>query len=316
MPRPRPPLRPRMPRTRLADAPRPRRVPPAGSDYSAVWSDDSTLVLTVHEGAGSGWSLSPGTMRILPTAQIRSYAGASDPADYTVDLTAQTFGKPGAPELVSAIVSDDDNFNTAWSGGDVIALSFDRATDHGKRRRSGGRAYVDELFAFDHLLGEDCALAKPTCPPVARPTLLRRLARRPFAAPVAPPPRGASNRRAACGHARAAPPVVMRAPRRSARTRARSRAPSCAASHAQTRGRGPTTRRSRSSPARSTFAGRPSACRRCRARGRSSTLLRRRRAVGGRQSYRARLAARWHRACSRLSPRMTCPPPTGRRPAI
>ena len=37
----------------------------------------------------------------------------------------------------------------------MITIAFDRSTDHGRRGRGGGRAYVDSLFAFDHALGRD-----------------------------------------------------------------------------------------------------------------------------------------------------------------
>ena len=57
--------------------------------------------------------------------------------------------------MVSAVLADYDNFNTLWSGGDTITISFDRAIDQGRQRRSGGKAYVDALFEFDHYLGED-----------------------------------------------------------------------------------------------------------------------------------------------------------------
>ena len=53
-----------------------------------------------------------------------------------------------------AFVSDYDNFNTAWSGGDQIRLSFDRAVDHGRKLKSGGKKYVDSLFGFTHRLGD------------------------------------------------------------------------------------------------------------------------------------------------------------------
>ena len=63
--------------------------PPVGDDYTAAFTDDSTLVLTVLSG-NSGWVYdtfgTPSTMRINPTGQIRNYAGSSDPADYLLNL--------------------------------------------------------------------------------------------------------------------------------------------------------------------------------------------------------------------------------------
>ncbi len=43
----------------------------------------------------------------------------------------------------------------AWSGGDTIRLTFDRATDDGNARATGDKAYVDRIFHFDHYLGDD-----------------------------------------------------------------------------------------------------------------------------------------------------------------
>ena len=44
----------------------------------------------------------------------------------------------GAPLLQDAVVYDYDNFNTAWSGGDGIAIVFDRKVNDGQARRKGG----------------------------------------------------------------------------------------------------------------------------------------------------------------------------------
>lgn len=86
--------------------------PIIASDYTAVWRDDSTFVLTVLavDPDADVWVPDPGTMRVLPTSQIRNFAATSDPADWTLQLNMQTFGLPGSPVMLSAIVSDYDNF--------------------------------------------------------------------------------------------------------------------------------------------------------------------------------------------------------------
>ena len=127
--------------------------PIIGFDYTALFTDDSTLVLTVNDG-NEEW-VQGGTIRIKPQAQIKNYAATSDPANDEFELPPAIWGNPGSPSLLSAKVHDYDNFNTAWSGEDVITLAFDRSTDHGKAGLSGGREYVDTLFAFDHWLGDD-----------------------------------------------------------------------------------------------------------------------------------------------------------------
>ena len=139
------------------------------------WTDDSTLVLTVVQGPctiifGGAPEGTPGicpestlpyalgTLQIQPQAQIKNGAATSDPASDLVDFNEYdplVWGNPGAPVFLSALVSDYDNFNTDWSGQDIIKLNFDRATDQGNLRASGGRQYVDRLFGFDHWLGDD-----------------------------------------------------------------------------------------------------------------------------------------------------------------
>ena len=59
-------------------------------------------------------------MYVKREASVKSYAGLSDPCDDTIVLQLDTFGKPGPPELRSALAIDYDNFNTEWSGGDII----------------------------------------------------------------------------------------------------------------------------------------------------------------------------------------------------
>lgn len=130
-----------------------RFEPSIGTDYTARFTDDSTFVLTVNSG-NPEWAQG-GTISIQPSAQIKNSAATSDPASEDFELPAGIWGNPGAPKLVSAKVHDYDNFNTAWSGQDVIRLAFDRSTNHGKIGKAGGKAYVDSLFAFDHWLGDD-----------------------------------------------------------------------------------------------------------------------------------------------------------------
>jgi hypothetical protein len=130
-------------------------VPTIGPQYTARFTDDSTFVLTVIEGDPE-YEL--GIIRIKPQAQIKNGAASSDPANREWDLNTHNptfWGKPGPPALLSGIVSDYDNFNTRWSGEDTLRLTFDRSTDDGNRQASGGREYIDQIFAFDHWLGDD-----------------------------------------------------------------------------------------------------------------------------------------------------------------
>ena len=91
---------------------------------------------------------------IKRSSNIKTIAGYSDAADEAWRLTANDWGMPGGPVFTHAFVDDYDNFNRAWSGGDVIKLSFDRTVDHGRKLRSGGKKYVDSLFGFTHRLGD------------------------------------------------------------------------------------------------------------------------------------------------------------------
>ena len=148
------------------------------NDYTAVFRDDSTFVLTLHRSACTiahvegllpentpvgmcELGVEPyvlGTVLIKPQAQLKSAAASFDPANDLVDFNEFDpfiWGQPGAPELLSFVVSDYDNFNTRWSGGDVIRVAFDRATYDGNQQMSGNKAYIDAIFHFDHWLGDD-----------------------------------------------------------------------------------------------------------------------------------------------------------------
>ena len=131
-------------------------TPPIGDEYVAEFVDLSTFVVTVVSG-NAEWAEAeePRTVRVKPQAQIKNSAATSNPANDVVELSGTTWGHPGAPNLLSAVVSDYDHFNALWSGGDEIRLTFDRATDEGTRGGRGGRRYVDGLFGFDHYLGDD-----------------------------------------------------------------------------------------------------------------------------------------------------------------
>ena len=134
-------------------------TPSIGDLYTARFlPDNMTLVVTILSGNPS-WTHEvfgvPSKMRIKPESQIRSSFGASDPVNRELVLGQTFFGKPGPPVFESATVSDYDNFNTAWSGGDVIRMVFDRSTDDGRRGVSGGRAYIDSIFETDHHLGNE-----------------------------------------------------------------------------------------------------------------------------------------------------------------
>ena len=94
-------------------------------------------------------------MRVLPNAQVRASGGFSDVTDASYDFVASDFGQPGPPVMLAVVMADYDNFDTDWSGEDTLTVTFDRATDHGRQGKAGPRAYVDSLFEFDHVLGED-----------------------------------------------------------------------------------------------------------------------------------------------------------------
>ena len=94
------------------------------------------------------------SVEIKAAAGLKNLGGASDAAQETYDFSTLVFGNPGPPVLLSSDVRDYDNFNEAWSGGDEIVLTFDRATDQGRLRANGDRAYVDSLLGFSHRLGE------------------------------------------------------------------------------------------------------------------------------------------------------------------
>lgn len=127
-----------------------------GTDYSGVWSDPSTLVLTITNASANTARLGSTTARVRSVygSVIRNSYGNAAAADSVATLTG-SFGSLDAPLITELTLEDMDNADTVYGEGDTITMLFDRATDRGGMGAAlkGSEAFVDTLFKFSHALG-------------------------------------------------------------------------------------------------------------------------------------------------------------------
>ena len=115
-----------------------------GANYSGAWANDSTFVVTVINGTGTGAPplLGRTTVSLANTSELRNRAVTSAAsAGIGVELSGD-FGS-SQPVLAGFEVRCAA---LAYGAGDVFVVAFDRDTDRGGVR--GGRQYVDSLFEF------------------------------------------------------------------------------------------------------------------------------------------------------------------------
>ena len=155
-------------------------APPPSANLSAIWRDDSTLVITIlsstretlEEGhgaaAGASGALASGgggdeaaaaaTFIRLGEfrATTRARAALRDAAQtsvHTVTTSPALSGSCGRPPQIAAfIAADPDDADAVCSDGDVYTLHFDRATD---QPPASSRVEIDRLLAFSQAIGRE-----------------------------------------------------------------------------------------------------------------------------------------------------------------
>ena len=127
-----------------------------GADYSGLWRDASTLVVTVTNASGTGATLGSTLARVRDTygGVVRNSYGNA-PASSGTAVLSGSFGSFAAPSITSVVLEDVDNADTVYGEGDTITITFDRATDRGgpSAATKGAEAFVDALFQFSAALG-------------------------------------------------------------------------------------------------------------------------------------------------------------------
>ena len=112
-----------------------------GQAYSGQWADDSIFVITVEDpsyralppiGAdGRVAADNACTVAPRPTLVIRNAASSSDELNETSPLLTGDAGVDEPPVLLSIVGEDPDLGDTTVAYGDVLRITFDRATDLG-----------------------------------------------------------------------------------------------------------------------------------------------------------------------------------------
>ena len=145
---------------------------PLGGDYSGVWSDASTFVVTVLDPTGAA----EGPQVNETSGAVVSVAGRLQNAPRTSALSAASyrmrvgdFGDADAsPSLLRFFARDHDNANASYDAGDQLVVQFDRAVKPGAclehsisvdnlpvcaRWPSGGVEMVDALITLSSPIG-------------------------------------------------------------------------------------------------------------------------------------------------------------------
>ena len=143
-----------------------------GEDYSGVWLDPSTFLITILDPSGAS-----GGPRINATAgavvsvngTLRNAPGTSEPSRAAYVMSVGDYGRSSdAPRLLRFFARDRDNANTSYDVGDELIVQFDMSVNHGAclepamttdnlptcmRRASGNEGYVDSLFSMSAPIG-------------------------------------------------------------------------------------------------------------------------------------------------------------------
>lgn len=127
-----------------------------GTDYTGLWSDESTLAITVANctDADAAVGATHAIVRDARGGLIFNAAGNSAGATGSA-LLGGSFGLLDAPVIEEFLVEDLDNADTIYGEGDSLRIIFDRTTDRGGPAASlkGAEAFVEGLFSFSHTLG-------------------------------------------------------------------------------------------------------------------------------------------------------------------
>ena len=127
---------------------------PLGVDYSGLWTDASTLVVTITNSTDAAAALGVATvsMRDVRGGLLFNAAGNSASVSGSAVLGG-SFGSSDPPAITGFVIEDLDNADTAYGEGDSLFIVFDRATDLGRGAAKGAEAFVGGLFDFSHALG-------------------------------------------------------------------------------------------------------------------------------------------------------------------
>ena len=128
-----------------------------GTDYTGLWTDESTLIVSILNATGGTASTGSTRVRIRDRLGGLIFNAARNSEAASGDaLLEGSFGSLAAPAIISFDLEDVDNADTVFGDGDTLTIVFDRRTDRGGAQAAtrGAEAFVDSLFTFSHPIGD------------------------------------------------------------------------------------------------------------------------------------------------------------------
>ena len=136
--------------------------PPVGEDYSGVWQDDSTFIVTIERVGSAAPALGSARVTVADNIFDREFRRPSALGESAV--LSGNYGLATAPRIVRFEADDPLDLDSFYGAGDLLTIEFDQATDRGMGAsvylanasgHRGGMELVDELFAFSTPLGSN-----------------------------------------------------------------------------------------------------------------------------------------------------------------
>lgn len=121
------------------------------SNYSAVWTSDTHLVVTIHSISGLiPPAIGELTVTVLLEANLLNKMETSLPSISTSPPLQGNWGERPGPAILSIVASDPSNGDAVFGNGDEILVTFSEPTNS---PAVSTRAELNILFDFSHPLG-------------------------------------------------------------------------------------------------------------------------------------------------------------------
>ncbi|PKM75735.1 MAG: hypothetical protein CVU90_16115, partial [Firmicutes bacterium HGW-Firmicutes-15] len=125
-----------------------------GTEYSGAWTDNTTLVITSVNPAGSAFDVG-GTVTILAGAGIKTIDGLSAASTSVSGASLGTFDLPPAPIIVSVVAAEAGSAEAGFGTGDTLTITFNVPTNKTAADIYPDKAAVDAVLTFSASFGTD-----------------------------------------------------------------------------------------------------------------------------------------------------------------
>ncbi|MCR4436407.1 MAG: S-layer homology domain-containing protein [Clostridiales bacterium] len=123
-----------------------------GTDYTGVWTDNQTLVITSVNASGATFALGD-KVTVKPEANIRTADGSS-PAS-TSTSPASTGNLDPIPFITGVVCAEGGTVEAGFGAGDTITIIFSIPTNKAAGTTYGDKAAVDSILTFSSSFGAD-----------------------------------------------------------------------------------------------------------------------------------------------------------------